>query len=264
MLTQNDFNQEAGDARAKLQPDSVAIGDYSLNCHGVWAPSPTEPQIGHFGVSIPPFQVPYGVMVPPDVENLLAPVPVSASHVGFSALRMEPVWIGLGQAAGLAAAQALRMDRKAADVDVTALQLRLHELGAMTIYVSDLAEERAVPRPAWDPVGGEFRARVQEPGEPTELFRAAQLLGTKGFFHGLVAADAAAEPESQGRSTGQWGLRRPRHQIEPDRPLDPALAARWKELARANLGLEINDLGEVTRGEALIAIFRAWLAERPA
>ncbi|MBI1357963.1 MAG: FAD-dependent oxidoreductase [Acidobacteria bacterium] len=262
VFTQNDVAQAPGDARAVLQPDSVAIGDYSLNCHGVWAPSPTEPQIGHFGVSIPPFQVPYGVMVPPEVENLLAPVPVSASHVGFSAIRMEPVWTALGQASGLGAAQALRQGLAAANVDVTALQLRLHELGAMTIYASDLAAERTIPRPAWDPAGGAFQARVQQPGEASDLFRAAQFLGTKGFFHGLTAADAPAEPESQGRSTGQWGLRRPRHQVEPDRPLDPALAARWRELARTALGVEVDDLGSSTRGEALVAIFHAWLAQR--
>ncbi len=46
------------------------------------------------------YTVPYGVIVPKEVENLLLPVPVSGSHIGFSTLRMEPCWMALGQAAG--------------------------------------------------------------------------------------------------------------------------------------------------------------------
>ena len=46
------------------------------------------------------YTVPYGVMVPKRVGNLLLPVPVSGSHIGFSTLRMEPCWMAMGQAAG--------------------------------------------------------------------------------------------------------------------------------------------------------------------
>ena len=43
---------------------------------------------------------PLGVILPRNVDNLLLPVPVSGSHIGFSTLRMEPCWMALGQAAG--------------------------------------------------------------------------------------------------------------------------------------------------------------------
>lgn len=260
VFTQNDVQQAEGDARAVLHQHSVAIGDYPLNCHGVWAPSPTEPQIGHFSQSVPPFQVPYAVMVPPHVENLLAPVPMSASHVGFSALRMEPVWTALGQAAGLAAAQTLQRGVRASDVDVESLQLRLHELGALTVYVSDLGIEREIERPSWDPDGGVFRAHIVDEVDP--LFRAAQFLGTRGFFHGLIAAEAEGEPA--GRSTGQWGLRKPRHKIEPNLVLDAELALRWSAMAQTQLGLELDWEPEasITRGEFLIRVFEDWLVQR--
>jgi hypothetical protein len=55
------------------------------------------------GVPYAPYQIPYGTLAPRDVRNLLAPVPVSATHVGFCALRLEPIWTSLGQAAGHAA-----------------------------------------------------------------------------------------------------------------------------------------------------------------
>ena len=53
-----------------------------------------------------PFEMPYDVIIPSvsDVHNLLVPVAVSASHVRFNAIRMEPAWMILGHAAGTAAA----------------------------------------------------------------------------------------------------------------------------------------------------------------
>jgi predicted nicotinamide N-methyase len=46
-------------------------------------------------------------MVPKQVDNLILPVPVSGSHIGFSTIRMEPCWMALGQAAGVAASLAI-------------------------------------------------------------------------------------------------------------------------------------------------------------
>ncbi|MCD8481738.1 MAG: FAD-dependent oxidoreductase [Verrucomicrobia bacterium] len=42
-------------------------------------------------------------MIPQEVDNLIVPVAVSASHIGFSTIRMEPAWMALGEAAGIAA-----------------------------------------------------------------------------------------------------------------------------------------------------------------
>jgi hypothetical protein len=53
---------------------------------------------------------------------VLVPVCLSASHVAFGSVRMEPTLMALGQAAGLAAAQAARRGIGVQDVDVSALQ----------------------------------------------------------------------------------------------------------------------------------------------
>ncbi|MBK9165879.1 MAG: FAD-dependent oxidoreductase [Bryobacterales bacterium] len=145
VFIEQDTQPEPGELRARLNPDAIAMADYSINCHGVWSAGPGQPSLGHLSKAIQPYQVPYGVLLSKDVDNFLAPVPMSASHVGFAALRMEPAWTAIGQAAGVAAAMSLKTGASLRALDVPTLQLRLHELGAKTVYVSDLGEavERA-------------------------------------------------------------------------------------------------------------------------
>jgi hypothetical protein len=54
-----------------------------------------------------PYSIDYGAIVPKKGEcsNLLVPVCLSASHIAFGSIRMEPVFFALGQVAGTAAAQ---------------------------------------------------------------------------------------------------------------------------------------------------------------
>ena len=68
-----------------------------------------------------PGQVPYGAMLPKKVDNLLVPVAVSSTHIAMSVLRMEPVWMTLGQIAGLAAAEATRQRTEVSEVDAARL-----------------------------------------------------------------------------------------------------------------------------------------------
>ena len=70
------------------------------------------------------YKIPYEAIVPSkgECENLLVPVCVSASHIAFTSLRMEPVWMILGESAGVAAA--LAVDNEIAVQDVPYKQLR--------------------------------------------------------------------------------------------------------------------------------------------
>ena len=83
------------------------------------------------GVAVPPHAIPYRSLTPrrQDAENLLVPVCLSASHLAFGSVRMEPTLMLLGHAAGLAAAQAARRDVAVQDVDVPALQRALLDEG---------------------------------------------------------------------------------------------------------------------------------------
>ena len=74
-----------------------------------------------------PYPVEYLALVPRRGEcaNLLVPVCLSASHIAYGSIRMEPVFFALGQVAGTAAAQAVADGRAVQDVDYGRLRERL-------------------------------------------------------------------------------------------------------------------------------------------
>ena len=83
------------------------------------------------GLSNGVFEMPYSLLLPPrGTPNLLVPVAVSASHAAFNAIRLEPQWMMLGQAAGCAAALAASDNIAVQDVNVTELQAALEMQGA--------------------------------------------------------------------------------------------------------------------------------------
>src|SRR5205823_4365929 len=73
---------------------------------------------GYLSVAVPPYPIPYRALTPKreDADDLLVPVCLSASHVAFGSVRMEPTFMLLGHAAGVAEAQAAR--RGVATIDV--------------------------------------------------------------------------------------------------------------------------------------------------
>ena len=74
-----------------------------------------------------PFAVPYRSIVPArdQCTNLVVPVCLSASHVAFSSIRLEPVYMMLGQAAGTIAATALDSGIAVQDLDYHRLRAAL-------------------------------------------------------------------------------------------------------------------------------------------
>lgn len=126
-----------------IPDDVVALGSYHIDIREVqrawrWVyehPDPVAMVVteGYLSVPVPVYGIGYRVLVPRRGEctNLLVAVCVSASHVAFSSLRMEPQYQMLGQAAGTAAVLAARRGRAVQEVDVRTLQERLLAAGAV-------------------------------------------------------------------------------------------------------------------------------------
>ncbi len=130
--------------RAGAVPDDVvALGSYHLDIREVqrawrWVyehPAPIAMVVteGYLSVPVPVYGIGYGALVPRREEcvNLVVAVCVSASHVAFSSIRMEPQYQMLGQAAGAAAAMAARSGVAVQEVPVDALQSVLRDAGAV-------------------------------------------------------------------------------------------------------------------------------------
>lgn len=85
-----------------------------------------------------PATTPYRALLPEQVDGLLVACAVSATNVAFSAIRMEPCFMANGQAAGTAAALAIRTGAKPRAIDTGALQRELVKQGQVLVYFNDL------------------------------------------------------------------------------------------------------------------------------
>ena len=117
--------------------DPIALASYTMDSHnaeryvnaGGAVRNEGDVQIG---ISTP-YAVSYGAITPQEGEasNLLVTSAISASHIAYGSIRMEPVFMELGQAAGTAAVMAITGGTSVQDVNYAALQQRLIADGAL-------------------------------------------------------------------------------------------------------------------------------------
>ncbi len=130
VVTQRDIQTEL------TKPDVIGMGSYNSDSHNVQRLATADAGVeneGDMQVPVSPYQIPYRMIVPKRTEasNLLVPVAFSASHVAYSTLRMEPQYMIIGQAAGVAAAMAVDRGVAVQDVDTRALTARLRSQRAV-------------------------------------------------------------------------------------------------------------------------------------
>lgn len=115
--------------------DPVGMGSYGMDSHNVQRYVTPEGYVqneGNIEVGLSaPYVISYRSIVPKrgEVENLLVPVAVSSSHIAFGSIRMEPVFMILGQSAGTAAAFAIDDNVPVQEVNYDKLRSRLLEDG---------------------------------------------------------------------------------------------------------------------------------------
>lgn len=130
MMRQSDLQTE------RTKADAIGMGSYNSDSHNtqrVAMPDGSVQNEGDVEVPVQPYEIPYRAITPKRDEslNLLVPVCLSATHAAYSSVRMEPQYMIIGQAAGVAAALAVRNSTSIQDVPVPALQQMLRAHGAV-------------------------------------------------------------------------------------------------------------------------------------
>lgn len=110
--------------------DGVGMAAYTMDSHNCqrivengMVKNEGDVQVGGFG----PYPVAYRSLIPEakECKNLLVPVCLSATHIAYGSIRMEPVFIVLAQSSAYAAAMAIDAKKAVQDIDVKALQQKL-------------------------------------------------------------------------------------------------------------------------------------------
>lgn len=216
-----------GIARTPIHADSIAMTDWpvdSVACLPRKTPGGNTDGILFLGEESRPAQVPYRSILANEVENLLVPVAISASHVGWGSIRLEPVWMQLGESAGFAAALAVKGQATPAKLDPDALIRKLATSRVMISFFND------VDVTSDDPKGA-----------------AAQYFGTKGFF---ASYDAKLDQPLSEAVKAVWKQAVKNLQNDSFSPLDLARSIHGAELVESAL---LNQ----TRGDALVSMWHA-------
>jgi len=155
VMTQKDLQTE------RTKDDSIGMGSYNSDSHNVqriiveeegpWGDEvPMVINEGDMQVSVRPYEIAYGALVPKAEEctNLLSVSTISASHVAYSSIRMEPQYMIMGEAAGVAAAHAIEQGVNVQEINVGLLQGVLCENGgilSMADIDADYIDLRKLP-----------------------------------------------------------------------------------------------------------------------
>jgi hypothetical protein len=183
---------------------AIAVGNYANDHHYPGPDWPLAPKSCRWGGrwSGTPFTIPYGALVSASVSNLLAAdKAISVSHMANGATRLQPLVLNVGQAAGLAAALAVRRGQPPAAVPVVAIQMGL---------IED-PQAPAGPFPLWDTPWHHpewTQRQLQALADPAALSPEGWLRGRHGGGPANVAPSEPGERLWQGelRPDGQGGF----------------------------------------------------------
>lgn len=121
-------------------PQPIGMGSYTIDSHNVQRYVTPEGYVQNEGdIGVPtkgPYQISLGSIQPREQQaaNLLVPVAVSSSHIAFGSIRMEPVFMILGQSAGVNAVLAIQLDLPVQQVPYDRVEARLIKAGQVLHY----------------------------------------------------------------------------------------------------------------------------------
>lgn len=182
IFTEHDGKLVPGLGRTPIHADSVGIADWPISSHDCTAdrrPGSLNDGVLNLSELTRPSQIPYRVLLPGNVDNLLVTVCLSCTHMGWGTLRLEPVFIQLGESAAYAVVLAARQGKSPGELDADQLVRKLAEHQVLVSYFREFEE---------GPMRRDWSAAVQ-------------YFATKGFFPDY---DAGAEQELDRRTAAIW------------------------------------------------------------
>jgi hypothetical protein len=162
VFTENDARPAPRLKRAPVYEDAISITEWFLDSH---ACTPEKIGDSHWEGELllnnitTPGQISYRTMLPRGLDNLLVPVCASSTHIGWGAIRLEPTWMSMGEAAAHATVLAIRQKKTPATIATDELVRLLAERRVLISFFNDIEVD---PREPWYP--------------------AVQYFGTQGFF----------------------------------------------------------------------------------
>ncbi|HEY2343438.1 MAG TPA: FAD-dependent oxidoreductase, partial [Chthoniobacteraceae bacterium] len=180
--------------------DSIGLGAYNMdshNCERVVREGRAENE-GDVQVGVKPYPVSYRAIVPKADEctNLWSPVCLSATHIAYGSIRMEPVFMILGQSAATAASQAIESNTTAQKVDYAKLRQQLLADGQVLEWnATKAAENSANPAVKWDGI-----ILTIEQAEKTGEWKQGSLADPRGLGAGYIHDDNT----DKGRKSLSW------------------------------------------------------------
>lgn len=107
-----------------LYRTGIAVGDYPIDHHH--DKNPETPEINFINIKVPSYNIPLGALIPEKVTDfIVAEKNISVSNIANGATRLQPVVLGIGQAAGALAATSVKENASPAEVSVRKVQQNL-------------------------------------------------------------------------------------------------------------------------------------------
>lgn len=124
MITQDDLVDN------RLKDDGICLATYNIDCHPIMTVWGGKTETDGISGLVDPWEIPYRALTPySPPDNLLVVCAISATHVAYCSLRMEPVFMMIGQTAGIAAAMANQAHTGVQDISIDELHKKLTAAG---------------------------------------------------------------------------------------------------------------------------------------
>ena len=238
IVTQHTCSLRSDIERAPIKSDSIAIAEWYMDAHACDYPTVGDSTREGKAVLLEetfPAQINYGCMLPETLENLIVPVCLSATHVAWGAVRLEPAWMHYGESAAYAIKLAGHGDGSLGAVDTQNLQTVLADNRIMLSFFNDVDVSDPAPWvPAIQFLGtkGFFRSYDARPDEPLDEITAEVWINgytelQRGASDPMTLATALPLPENEGASIGTAAFRERMREVlgSSDESVDAAVGS---------------------------------------